>query len=169
MGSRKGDLVLADGITMAARAIDTLDGVCIRVVAVGQPLHSLRLVEDIRPGSGPLGGIESLLTSGLDTDYLICGIDTPLLTSDLLRKLTKPTDADATIFSIEDDSRTQSLPMRISSNVAPEVSRSLDLGERAIHRFLETIDVEAVTITQNQAVELTNVNNPDDYARIAKE
>lgn len=166
MGVHKEDLPLPGGGTMIDRVIKALDEVCLRVVTVGGRRHQhLEIIHDIRPGAGPLGGIEAILASGLDTQYLVCPSDTPLIAPGLLRRLTIRSDSIATIFEVEGD-RNHSLPLRISSAALDTVTAALNAGQNAIHRVLTRLDLERLTITNGEAATLMNVNTPGDYTAI---
>lgn len=165
MGTAKGDLVLPTGETMIEAVIQTLAETCAQVVTVGGRGRGLRDVADLRSGAGPLGGIEALLASDLDDNYLACPNDIPLMTAQLARRLTAPSDAMATIFATEGD-RIQSLPLRISAAALPMVSAALDRGENAIHRVLSRLDTERIPISEDEALVLRNVNTPGDFNSI---
>ena len=90
MGRRKDSLALPDGRTMLAVVHSVLREVCQRVVVVGDAETDLPRIEDLRPGQGPLGGIEALLATGDDTQYLVGPCDLPLITPSVLRRLTEP-------------------------------------------------------------------------------
>lgn len=141
----------------------TLSNVCEPVLVVGGTVGGLGSVADRRPGAGPLGGLEALLLSGLDDQYLVCPSDIPLVTVDLLRRLTGPSDSAATIFDIEGESRVQSLPLRISSAALEAITTALDAGRNSIHGVLDLIDVDRIPITAQEGRSLLNVNTPADY------
>lgn len=145
-----------------------LGEVCSSVVSVGTlPLADLPRIEDRRAGHGPLAGIEALLASNLDTQYLICPNDIPRVTPDLLRLLIEETSNDATIFERDDVAEVQSLPIRIAASTLPVVQAALDDGVRAVHRFLEEIDVRVVRLTNQMGRRLFNVNTPPDYEQVS--
>lgn len=147
---------------MIGTVIQTLEKVCARVVTVGGEHLVQPNVPDLRHGAGPLGGIEALLASGLDDDYLVCPSDIPLITPELVRRLTAPTDAVATFFEVQGDPA-HSLPLRISVAALHMVSAALDTGRNAIHAVLAEIETERVTITAAEAAGLRNINTPEDY------
>jgi molybdopterin-guanine dinucleotide biosynthesis protein A len=165
MGVRKEDLLLPGGMTMIGRVIQTLGEVCAQVVTVGGDHLSEPNVPDLRRGAGPLGGIEALLASGLDDDYLVCPSDIPLITPMLVRQLTTPATAVATIFEVEGDP-VHSLPLRISVAALETVTAALDAGENAVHSVLARLETERVSITGAEAAGLRNINTPGDYSGI---
>ncbi len=168
MGSPKHALRLPDGRLMIEAVAETLAAVCERIVVVGPPdaLQEAHHIEDARPGLGPLGGIEALLASGRDTQYLVSPCDVPLITASLLRRLTVPTDALVTLFLIDGQRQAQPLPARISAEALPQVRRMLDRGDCAVHRLIESIEPEVVRLSVSEAKHLTNINTPGDYARL---
>lgn len=143
-------------------------GLCDSVVVVGGRVGALLSIADRRSGVGPLGGIEALLASGIDTEYLICPSDIPLITPELLRRLTVPSESTATIFEIRGDKRVESLPLRISAAALDPVTLALDAGQNAINIVIGRIDVDRVTITAKDANALRNINTPGDYAALSR-
>ena len=89
MGVPKAGLLLPDGRSMIETIRDALEHLCEQVVLVGNP-HGLRghaVVEDERPDSGPLAGIEALLRSGAASRYLVLPCDMPGIAPGALRRL----------------------------------------------------------------------------------
>jgi molybdopterin-guanine dinucleotide biosynthesis protein A len=84
------DKALAElhGRTLIARAVETLEGICDRVVVVGRASAPAQTIPDWpRPGMGPLGGIAAALRLAQDEDFasvLTCGVDSVSLPEDLL-------------------------------------------------------------------------------------
>ncbi len=166
MGTAKANLVLPTGQTMIEAVIQVVADVCTDVVTVGSSVGGRRFVADLRSGAGPLGGIEALLASGLDQNYLICPNDIPMLSPDLVRRLTVHTVAIATALQTE-DGRIQSLPIRLSAAALPTVTGALDAGRNAIHHVLNRLEVDRIAITDDEARGLRNVNTPGDFNSIA--
>jgi molybdopterin-guanine dinucleotide biosynthesis protein A len=165
MGVPKEDLLLPGGMSMIGRVIQTLEKVCARVVTVGGEHMVQQNVLDLRHGAGPLGGIEALLASGLDDNYLVCPSDIPLITPELVRRLNAPSDSVATFFEVQGDP-VHSLPLRISVAALDTVSAALDAGRNAIHTVLAELETERVSISRAEAAGLRNINTPEDYSAI---
>ena len=123
-------------------------------------------VDDLRPGQGPLGGIEALLARGLDTHYLICPCDLPRVTPGLLRELTVRADTQATVLRVEGEARPRPLPACLSADALPTVIGLLGAGRRAVHQLLEALETTVIEIPSSWAHELSNVNSPEDYEAI---
>lgn len=165
MGRPKHALPLPDGRPMIEAVANVMAQVCQQVVVVGSTdaLATLPHIDDLRFRHGPLGGIEALLASGLDTQYLVCPCDLPLVTSDLLKALTVPSSAAATVLRIDGRSGTEPLPARISTEVLPAVRALLDAGQRAVSHLMQSIEIEAIEAPQTWSRYLTNINTPQEY------
>ncbi len=163
MGRRKDSLPLPDGRTMLAAVAAVLAETCRDVVVVGDAETPMTRIEDLRPAQGPLGGIEALLASNLDTHYLVCPCDVPLLTATLLRRLTVATGAVATVFHVDGEPDFWPLPARISAEALDDVRGHLDGGRRAVHELVRALDPEVIALPRDDARALANVNTPADY------
>ncbi len=174
MGRPKASLPLPGGQTMIETVAETLAAVCRSVVVVGSadPVSeapSLRHLADLRPGEGPLAGIEALLASGLDTEYLVCPCDVPLVTAGLLERLTAPCGSLATVLRIGAENAFRPLPARLSAASLDRVRAQLDRHERAVHAFIQSIDPHVVDMPREAADQLLNANTPAEYEALVKE
>ncbi len=165
MGRRKDGLILADGRTMLAVVAAAVGDVCRRVVVVGDAETDLPRIEDLRPGLGPLGGIEALLARGDDTQYMVCPCDLPLVTPSLLRRLTGHKGM-ATVFQVEGEPDFWPMPVRVSAIALDTVRAHLDGGRRAVHELVRALEPEVIAVSREEAAALANVNTPDDYEQL---
>ena len=82
------------GRTLIARAVETLDGLCEKVIVVGRESAPAPTIPDWpRPGMGPLGGIAAALRMAQEESFdsvLTCGVDSVALPEDLLELLSPP-------------------------------------------------------------------------------
>ncbi len=166
MGRRKDSLPLPGGPTMLAVVHAVLGEVCETVVVVGDAETDLPRIGDLRPGQGPLGGIEALLASGDDTQYLVCTCDLPLVTPRLLRRLTVTTARVATVFQVEGEADFWPMPVRVSVQALDALRSNLDEGRRAVHDLVRELSPEVIAVSREEAAVLANVNTPDDYERL---
>lgn len=168
IGSPKHALSLHDGATMIEAVATALGAVCERLVILGakDAMPALPHVADLRPGCGPLGGIEALLASGIDTQYLVCPCDLPWVTSELFNALVRPTQATATVFRLEGSAQIEPLPARIGAVALGATRQLLDERRRAVHQLMEAIDVQEVSAPRAWSKLLTNVNTPQEYAAL---
>lgn len=167
MGSPKVDLRLPDGRTMLEHVRASLNLICGRTVIVDAYSPRNRpdgdLIRDLRPNAGPLGGVEALLASDIDSQYLICPCDVPLITGDLLRLLLAEPQALASVFCVEGRKELEPLPARIRAEALPVVRRLLNLQQRSMWKLMKELSPHVVTISEAQAIELHNVNTNVDF------
>ncbi len=166
MGRPKHALRLADGTTMIDAVTRALAEHCREVVVAGAVETSLKSIADLRPDAGPLGGIEAVLASGLDTQYLLCPCDLPLVTATLLGRLTKDSAAVATVFHVAGEPDFWPLPVRLSATALDSVRRHLDSGQRAVHDVMRALDPEVIALERQEAASLANINTQSDYEAI---
>jgi molybdenum cofactor guanylyltransferase len=171
MGTPKHLMTVTDGRTMLDHVRSALQPICSRVVVVdafGNDCGEREdVVRDRRPDTGPLGGIEALLASGIDSQYLVCPCDLPLVTPDLLRMLLAPSAVLASVFQVEGRAEIEPLPARIRAEVLPIVRRLLNRQQRSVWRLMREVQSQVVKITAAQAWWLTNVNTPEEFRETA--
>ena len=170
IGSPKHALSLPDGSTMIEAVATALGAVCERLVVVGEAdaLPDLAHIVDLRSAQGPLGGIEALLASDIDTQYLVCPCDLPFATSELFSALLRPTQATATVLRLDGSEQIEPLPARISAEALDATKRLLDEGRRAVFQLMEAMNVEEIPAPNAWSKLLTNVNTPQEYAALAQ-
>ena len=170
IGSPKHALSLPDGSTMIEAVATALGAVCEHLVILGaeDAMPVLPHIADLRPSCGPLGGIEALLASGIDTQYLACPCDLPFVTSELFNALLQPTQATATVLRLEGSQQIEPLPARISAEAIDATKCLLDEGRRAVYQLMAAIDVEEISAPKAWSKLLTNVNTPQEYAALAQ-
>jgi molybdopterin-guanine dinucleotide biosynthesis protein A len=164
MGCAKQHLVLNDGRTMLQRVAGVLAEVCSDVVVVGADGGDpWRSIMDQRSGQGPLAGIEALLSSELDQQYLVCPCDMPWLTADPLHALSATTFTPVSVLQLTGEPSVRPLPMRVSAQALGAVTGQLDADRRAVHRFLETTEVHVVQGPAAWAKILADVDTPEQW------
>ena len=175
MGAPKHQIRLRDGRLMIEHVADALRYVCSNIVIVDthrtEPasdfLSTFHRVIDRRPQHGPLGGIEALLASGIDQQYLVCPCDVPRISPIVLRMIAQQRDSStqpalATIVQFADRTEPESLPARISAEALPTVRTLLDSGQRSIWRLMQILPAETVLLPSEWAEHFVNINAPDD-------
>jgi molybdopterin-guanine dinucleotide biosynthesis protein A len=162
MGQPKRDLVFG-GRTLLERAVELLERVCRAVVVVGgrAPGGSVRHLSDLRAGQGPLGGIEALLASDFDTEYLVLPCDLPLVDREVLEALLAPVAADVTVLRLAHEAEPRPLPVRIAAAALPRVRVMLDQGRRAVRGLLP--EAAVIEAPAEWVQRLANVNTQEDY------
>jgi len=186
MGTDKA-LVRAGGVAMAARVADALTAAgATPVVLVGAAASTasalgLDAVADRKPGTGPLGGLATILSSiaspsdrpdmraGKDpsTILVVAGCDQPSLTAGVIGRLVdalaaSPADVGAARLWTE-DGRTHPLPSAWrAAVVAQPVAELFGAGER---RIGAAFDVVAVVDVAADPDEIVDLDTPTDVAR----
>ncbi len=166
MGRPKHALELPGGRTMIEAVVSALSHVCRNVVVLGDADLGLKRIDDLRAGHGPLGGIEALLASGLDEQYLVCPCDVPLITPVILRRLAVVTEAPATVLRVDGEEDFWPLPARIAATALDAVRSALDRDDRVLHELMRGLGPQVIDVSRDDAANLANVNTPDDYARL---
>jgi molybdenum cofactor guanylyltransferase len=156
-------LVPVDGVAMAARVATALRaGGCDRVVAVGGDAHALAslgltTVADEHPGEGPLGGILTALGHGDAATVVVVGCDMPWLTARVVGALVSALDGhDVAVARAE---RLEPLCAAWRRPPPAVLAASFAVGERAVHRVLQRLDVVEVAV---EPAAVSNVNSPSD-------
>jgi len=168
MGSPKVALPLPNGEIMGERLVRLLSLVCRDVVLVGEApplpgaLASLPLIHDIRPDRGPLGGLEALLSSGMDTAYLALPCDLPLMLPSLLFRLAAVSEEGAAVCRVGGVERYEPFPLLLTADLLPQIERALDAGRHGVYTFLREIVPHVVELDRSREFCFRNVNRPAD-------
>ena len=172
MGSPKEGVLLWDNRPMIEHVIEVLKKVCKKIIIIGKcegyDSKDITLLQDITLNLGPVGGLKTLLSSGIDTEYLVVACDQPLLTPELLRKLIKSeVSSKLRLFSYSGFTDINPLPGYYSSSLLSHVQDSIKNGFTAMHEMIENYpSVSWVSITQAEALLLKNVNTPHDLEEV---
>ncbi len=170
MGVPKAGLLLPDGRSMIERMRDTLTVFCRQVVFVGPAYGVLghQTIETEEDMIGPLGALEALLSSNVDTQYLIVPCDLPLAPPAFLARLTRDEKIDGmTTFHVDGEDASRPLPCRISSDCLDDVRDLISEGERSLHALIKRLgpDAEIAPVAHRERELLLNVNTPEDFER----
>jgi molybdopterin-guanine dinucleotide biosynthesis protein A len=157
-----------EGLTLVERAARTLSAVCETVVVVTAPGRALEwpTIPDLRPGCGPLAGIEAALqrarSEGLDGAFVLA-CDLPLVTPATIRAVAYALDnVEAAAPAREGVPSVEPLCAAYRTSCAPLVARLLDGGERAAHALFDGVAGVRVELAGDLFV---NVNTAADAAR----
>jgi molybdopterin-guanine dinucleotide biosynthesis protein A len=119
-----------------------------------------RVVGDLRPGLGPLAGLEAALASTAGDPLLLVGGDMPFVTTSLLsRLLSESPSAEAVCF--HGPRGDEPLCARYARRLLPAVRARLDAGRLALHHLLD--EAAAIRIEprdEEERAALDNVNSP---------
>ena len=173
MGQDKLWLKVGDA-TLLDRAHDALASRCKEIVVVGEGGYApagARRIPDLRPGEGPLAGIEAGLLAARYRPVFVAAGDMPFLTGDLigylLGLLSERVSAVVPVFG----DGSHPLCAAYGREVRPAVSAALDGGARSARELLEGLPgvrhVGEGELRQfgDPSILLANVNSPEDLAR----
>jgi len=168
-------LLKVDGESMLERILRTLTGFSDDLLIVaddGERLSELavRVVPDVRPGMGPLGGLYSGLQAMRCESGLFLACDMPLLNPYLLRyMIILSADFDVVIPRIGDE--VEPLHAVYSKGCIGPVESSLDRGERRVIQFFSEVRVryveqDEIGIFDPEHLSFFNINTWDDFHEV---
>jgi molybdopterin-guanine dinucleotide biosynthesis protein A len=165
MGRPKHLVTLPNGKTMLETMLVIASSIAEQTVILGGEIHSQHCIHDLRKNHGPVAGIEALLHSGIDSNYLVIGCDMPSMTSESVAPLLRcETNA---IFSY--NHRLLGLPLRVGSEALSACSKYLDAGGRSVWGFLSSIEHTSIPLNEIESAVFLSVNTPDDLNKLAVE
>ena len=127
--------------------------------------------EDLIPGHGPLGGIQTALAATGATWTLIVACDLPFLTTMFLEHLLRTgEDAEADVVMPRTEDGPQPLCAAYGRACEPVIRRRIAAGMLKVTDMLSDLRVrelgpEDIAPFDSDGILFMNVNTPDDYAR----
>jgi molybdopterin-guanine dinucleotide biosynthesis protein A len=166
------------GRALLSRVIDTLgalDGDIIIVAGAGQDLtlfpagQRVKIVADIYPGGGVLGGIYTGLTASDSFHNLVVACDMPFLNTALLRYLIEAAESyDAVVPRL--NGFIEPLHAVYAKSCLPHIKTEIESGRRDIRSFFSRVKVryvesEEIDRFDPQRLSLFNINTEDDLKK----
>lgn len=169
MGRAKAGVPWKDGQRLGDVALAALEATCDRVVILGHGegmdhRPDLPRVADLRPGEGPVAGIEALLASGLGQRYLICPCDQPFVDAALFQWLLDAC-AGPSCAPLGPFGGPAPFPFCIDAGQHSAVEAALNAGVRSVRRLLIALDVTLLPPPNRERDPLQDVDTPEDLAR----
>ena len=167
-------LLEVGGATLVERVAGALSARCEEVILAGRGTAppGVRAVGDVRPGQGPLAGMEAGLAAARHPLVFVAAGDMPFLRPGLVDHLLEVLQERGSPAAVPDDGRrTHPLCAAYSRGVLPSLSSALDGGVRGAREFLGGLDgvayVPAAELRElgDPGLLLMNVNSPEDLAR----
>ena len=147
-------------------------------LVTNQPLAHLSLglplITDLRPGQGPLGGLETALFYARAPLVLAVAADTPFLAAPLLAALTaRAAKGVKTAVVCHTDLGLQPFPGIYTVNLLARLTTFLKGEDRHVRHFLEqcraqTLSPEEVARLDPQGRSFLNLNTPEDFEAAAR-
>lgn len=147
---------------VAARVLEVAGNIAL--IGPEEPYRTLQFecLPDLRPGLGPLAGIETALAAGRGDLNLIVACDMPGIRTAWLRQLLRRAEqSDAPCVAIRDEKRiVHPLCAVYRSSCLPEVQRALNDGRLRAQNLIGDLGAVFVEI----GTSLENVNTPQEWA-----
>lgn len=161
------------GEPLVSRAIRTLSPFFSSLIVVTSAtlkllLEDVRIVEDLMPDAGPLGGIYSGLSASRSEENFVVACDMPFLSGELAEKIVSLRQgADVAVPRSADG--LEPLCAAYSRSCLPELERALGNGMRRITAFFDTVSVRIIESAELESVPnldlaFFNINTGDDLA-----
>jgi molybdopterin-guanine dinucleotide biosynthesis protein A len=135
--------------------------------AFPESFPELRSREDLRPGAGPLAGLETALELA-GKAALVIPCDLPRLDLRALDLLLEARGSAPALAFRTASGRIEPAVALVESETLPELRRYLDEGSRAAHRFLELVKVRWLELPDGLEDGFLNINTPEDLARLSR-
>jgi molybdopterin-guanine dinucleotide biosynthesis protein A len=174
MGENKAAMIFA-GEPLLRRAVGRLAATVDETLVIGpqtlQPLvPDVRVVPDLVPGVGPLGGLYTALRSTTAARVFLVACDMPFIQPGLVRAMLAVSVANQDIEAVilGDQGRIQPLHAVYTRACLPAVERTLASDNHSMRSLLSrlsvlTMDAETVRREDPRAISTINVNTPDDW------
>jgi molybdenum cofactor guanylyltransferase len=175
MGGRDKAFAAIDGQPIAVRTVRLFQGLFEQViVSTNRPERfagfGVETVPDLRPGCGPLAGIEAAMLASRHPWMFVVACDMPGLDADVIRwLLARPRAGDAVVPRWEAD--VEPLHALYAVHTLAAVQECLAAGRHALRDFLPAIRVDYVGEDELRALggaarSLLNVNTPEELAAL---
>lgn len=156
--------------SMVERAVAALEPVCESVVVIGSRAGAgstgWSVVPDLRPGEGPLAGLETALDQACRTRHeavFVLACDLPLVTAEVVREvLSGLGDGPCAAAAREGTPDHEPLCAVYRSDLLPRVRALLDAGERAAWTLFRAAGGVRVPVASTN---MLNVNTEADLSR----
>jgi molybdenum cofactor guanylyltransferase len=168
MSTPQESLRLPSGRTMIEHVLDPLITHCRQVVVVGEcrgygvrVSDTLLHILDREPDMGPLGGLVTLLGSGLDTAYVVVACDQMLLTAELLARLTDGDPARPHLFTGPEEDVVHLFPGYYPASLLDDAQNLLGHGHRSLRDLAARSDPLRIPLPAADVARLFGVNTPE--------
>ncbi|HVN71748.1 MAG TPA: molybdenum cofactor guanylyltransferase [Desulfomonilia bacterium] len=159
--------------TLLQYVIDTIHPLFDEVILVGHKRKGLgkyRVIEDIRPGYGPLGGIYTALRA-TDAEFcFVCAADMPHLNHHFISHMISVTDDHDIVMPMWSKGR-EPLHAIYRRKIIPQVATMLEQENLKIFSLIEKTDTffiseETIRSYGDPEVMFSNINTVDDLGRM---
>ena len=182
MGRNKAFLDLG-GLPLLGHVLRTLSPVCGEVLVVARdpeayPGVGVRVVGDLVPGAGPLGGLYTGLRASADAVNFCVACDMPLVRAEVVRRLLGMLAGHDAVVPVlpapGGGERPEPLHAVYHRRVAAEAEARLRRGPASLRSLLRGLEVRWVRAHEIRSLDprldsFRNVNTPEEYRRLVRE
>lgn len=170
-GLDKGALVV-DGVSVIDRQLAVLRGRARSIVLVGfrgPGPAPCPVVDDLAPGTGPLGALVTALSSATTDRVFVLAGDMPFITAPFVEYLATLAQSARAVVPVS-DGRWHALCAMYARDAAGELAAALDAGERTVAAAVERLQPRLVIGEELAPFDrdgrlLANLNTPGDLTR----
>jgi molybdopterin-guanine dinucleotide biosynthesis protein A len=139
-----------------------------QVTIVGSPEKysalGLRVIPDLRPGCGPLAGIEAALADSRVPWIVIAACDMPFVSAEFFRRLLEAREPGvAAVIPFTPDGLIHPLAAAYHTSAQREIATALDGGVRKVVDALKALKVNRFAVEA-----LPNANTPEEWAALVR-
>jgi molybdopterin-guanine dinucleotide biosynthesis protein A len=125
-----------------------------------------RIVPDIYPGTGPIGGICSSLAASRHEYLFVTACDTPFLSASLIREMCRAAEGCQCCVAREENGRVHSLCGVYHKSMMPVFEEQIKDGRYKIALAYDKVRIKYFDLSSGQAAELKNFNTKDEYMEL---
>jgi molybdopterin-guanine dinucleotide biosynthesis protein A len=161
------------GKQLIEHVVETIQPLFDEIILIGHKrkgLENFRVVEDIRPGCGPLGGIYTALMSTDAEHCFVCATDMPNLNAGLISHMISRAEGHDIVMPMWSKGR-EPLHAIYRRSVIPYAASLLDQNIFRIFSLIEQVDTlfipeETISMYGDPYVLFSNINTQHDMLRI---
>ncbi|MBC7225864.1 MAG: molybdenum cofactor guanylyltransferase [Thermoflexales bacterium] len=176
MGKDKAFLELGSR-PLIAHVLDRMAGVCDEVLVVANDIPryaglGARVVPDVFPGVGVLGGLHAGLRAAQHDLILAVGCDMPFLNPDLLRAFAAWAEG-YDVVALRRGEQVETLHAAYRRTCLPAMEAAIRAGERRIISFFPHVRVRYMAPEETEALDpglrsFRNVNTPEEWEEVLR-
>jgi molybdopterin-guanine dinucleotide biosynthesis protein A len=146
MGTDKASIEF-DGVSLLVRSVAVLTEVFTSVVISGgdQSPAGVRVLPDLVPGLGPLGGLDTAYSAAGGLDVFLLAVDMPFVDGSIVREIVEPPVAAMSVRVPVAHDRRQPLCAVYGSGLGPIVRDRIEGRDRSMESLFGAVDVEEIT------------------------
>jgi molybdenum cofactor guanylyltransferase len=168
-GGRDKSALVVDGQTILDRqlaAINAVEGIDEVMLIGGRTVHAgVRAIDDVVPGSGPLGGIHTALTHATHGAVFVAACDMPYLSAALITRLFEPLP-DADVVVARTNRGYHPLCAVYTRACLEPIARRLADRRLKVRELFEDVRTRVVTLVNADLHLVANVNTPEELAAL---